>query len=196
LGQARGGAIRLMTSGERVQVHHLCERFGWRKIGEVKAYEGASLSGERHGFTPVAEAEIDEALGFATEHLQVTSGLIDLSWRFAQPDRETMAESQRAGMLYWSPSTEPSLKGSRSGALVSLWSDEEDGQPMLGVSMIACVPERLTSMLSELRRLAGSLSLPTVLWHAPAQDRVESDLQAAGYVSRYPGSAYLFGREG
>ena len=32
------GIIRLMTSSERVQVHHLCERTGYTKIGEVADY--------------------------------------------------------------------------------------------------------------------------------------------------------------
>jgi len=32
------GAIRLMTSSERLQVHHLCERTGYTKLGEVAGY--------------------------------------------------------------------------------------------------------------------------------------------------------------
>jgi GNAT superfamily N-acetyltransferase len=32
------GVIRLMTSSQRVQVHHLCERTGYTKLGEVAGY--------------------------------------------------------------------------------------------------------------------------------------------------------------
>src|SRR5512140_1085345 len=39
----RGGAIRLMTSSERVQVHHLCARLGYQKIGEVRSYVAAPV---------------------------------------------------------------------------------------------------------------------------------------------------------
>ena len=33
------GVVRLMTSSQRVQVHHLCEKLGYTKILEVKELE-------------------------------------------------------------------------------------------------------------------------------------------------------------
>ena len=33
------GTLRLMTSSQRVQVHHLCERTGFAKIAEVTGYD-------------------------------------------------------------------------------------------------------------------------------------------------------------
>src|SRR5512146_635039 len=77
-----GGAIRLMTSSERVQVHHLCARLGYDKIGEVRAYVAPALEGEPHGFQPVAEAGVDDALHFASVHLGYCPGLADLGWKF------------------------------------------------------------------------------------------------------------------
>ena len=68
--QHGGGIMRLMTSWERVEVHHMCERFGWTKVGEVKEHMAPALPEETHTLRPVPQSELDEALRFALSHLE------------------------------------------------------------------------------------------------------------------------------
>jgi GNAT superfamily N-acetyltransferase len=181
--QHAGGAIRLMTSSERVQVHHLSARLGYDKIGEVKAYVAPAMSGELHGFQQVPEAGVDEALRFVSAHLGYCYGLADLGWKFAQPDRGLLEEMLRQGRLWRS---EPGLVG--------FWEDEDDGQRIMGLAFAACDGGSIRTLLGDVRRLAGKLGYASVLWHAPVDEAVLGAAEQAGFESEYPGSAYLFGK--
>ena len=80
------GVVRLMTSSERVQVHHLCERTGYARVGEVIAYRIATApqpvpstdtgSVRGHGqpavpaaFQAVPQDQVGAALAFASGRL-------------------------------------------------------------------------------------------------------------------------------
>lgn len=94
------GECRLMTSSERVQVHHLCARLGWEKIGEVRAYKASPLAtraGEGHRFRGVDSAEIADAVEFASINLDYCAGLVDLGWQFAVPDQAILEEEREEG---------------------------------------------------------------------------------------------------
>lgn len=191
--QHAGGTYRLMTSYERVQVHHLCQRFGWSKIGEVKMYEGAASRAKRaqraqpaHMFQPVAEAEAPDAARFASANLGYCWGLADIGWKHARPDQRIMEGYSREGTLHW--------WGEHEG-LIAYWDDTEGGPQAMGVVLAACKLEALALLLADLRRLAAELGFASVFWHAPARDDVEAALARAGYESKFPGSAWLFGKE-
>ncbi len=188
--QHAGGAFRLMTSSERVQVHHLCERFGWPRIGEVREYAAAatSLAGGQPPLRPVAEDEIAQALRFASAHLGYCWGLADLGWRFARPDLAMLEEQMRESRLYWWGQADPA-------GLMGFWEDEEDGQRVMGLAFAACDLPSLGGMLADVRRLAGDLGYSSVLWHAPVQHDVEDALHAAGFEPQWEGTAYLFSKE-
>jgi GNAT superfamily N-acetyltransferase len=181
-----GGAFRLMTAWDRVQVHHLCERFGWQKIGEVKSWEADAMVGGPHPFRPVASADVPDVLRFASAHLDYCWHLADLGWVFGVPDHAMLASQAQAGRLY---------RSADSAALLGCWEDVDDGPRTMGVSFIACALEALPTTLSDVRRLAASRGFDRVLWHAPVRDNVEAVLAAAGYESIHPGSAFLFGKE-
>ena len=178
-----GGAFRLMTSSDRVQVHHLCERLGWLKVGDVKSYRAAPTPGTGEAFQPVAQNDVTRALSFASANLAYSGGLINSSWKFAAPDEFTLLEKIRQNQLSW-------WRG-RAG-LLAWWDDEDDGETILGVGFIACPMESLEAMLVDIRRLAGGLGFSSVLWQAPVRADVESALKAAGFLSRWDGSAFLF----
>ena len=180
--QNAGGAIRLMTNSERVQVHHLCARLGYDKIGEVKAYVATALEGA-HGFRQVPESGVDDALRFASAHLGYCFGLADLGWKFVAPDRSVLEEMVRHGRLWQS-----------GRGLVGFWEDEDDGQRTMGLAFAACEPGSLTALLNDIRRLAGELGYSSVLWHAPVDEGVLEAAEKAGFESEYPGSAFLFGK--
>ena len=184
--QHAGGAIRLMTSSQRVQVHHLCARLGYEKIGEVRAYVAAPLADEPHGFRRVEHDELEDALRFISGHLDHCGGLGDFGWKFALPDRALLAEQVGAGRLW----------RRHDDALIGCWEDEDDGQRTLGLAFAACDPGSIREVLRGVRWLAGEQGYSSVLWHAPVRDDVLKAAQAAGYESEMPGSAYLFGKGG
>ncbi len=181
--QHAGGVIRLMTSSERLQVHHLCARLGYDKVGEVKAYVAPSTIGGPHGFWQVMSSGLDAALRFASAHLGYCYGLADFGWKFAAPDHALLEEQCKDGRLWQSEI-----------GLVGYWDDEDDGQRIMGLSFAACDPGAITALLSDVRRLAGALGYSSVLWHAPAVEDILRDAEKAGFESEYPGSAYLFGK--
>ncbi len=182
-----GGACRLMTSSERVQVHHLCERLGWEKIGEVRAYRASPLAGqagEGHRFLGVDPEEVRDALEFASANLGYCSDLIDLGWQFAVPDRTVLEEQRREGRLWWW----------EGGGLLAVWEDKDDGERTMGIAFAACEPELVGGMLLDARRLADELDYTSVLWHAPVRVDMLKSAEGAGFGSEFPGSAYLFGK--
>ena len=185
--QNAGGTIRLMTSWERVEVHHLCERFGWTKVGEVKSHMAPALQEAPRALRPVAQRELDAALPFARAHLEHSRGLADLSWVSGAVDEELLQEECRGERLLWWQAG-----GSDPAGLVGLWEDEEDGEPILGIAFMACDVVSLHDMLLDVRRLAGQRGRNAVIWLAPARDDVEAALQAAGLESRWDGSAYVY----
>ncbi len=207
--QNAGGCIRLMTAWDRVQVHHLCERFGWRKIGEVKAWEAPATQGD-HSFVPVPESDVPEALRFAFAHLDYCWQLADVGWVFAMPDEPMLVDQARRGRLYRSLTPDfRSLSENdaasrsperlrKSPAIVGFWDewDEGDGERALGISFLACSPDSLTATLPDLRRLAGALGYASIRWHAPFRGDAEAALIATGFESMLPGSAFLFGKDG
>ncbi len=178
-----GGAIRLMTSSQRVQVHHLCARLGYDKLGEVKAYVASPLAGEPHGFQQFTSTDVDDALRFVSKHLGYCYGLADFGWKFAVPDRARFEEMSRDGRLWQA-----------ENGLVGYWDDEDDGQRTMGLAFAACDRSAIAALLRDVRRLAAELGFSSVLWHAPVEDDVLRAAEHAGYASEYPGSAYVFGK--
>ena len=63
--------------------------------------------------------------------------------------------------------------------MLSYWEDEDDGQKVLGVGLLACNTGSLKDMLIDLRRLAGQLGFDRLVWLAPAMEKVEAALQQA-----------------
>ncbi len=188
--QYGGGAIRLMTSWTRVEVHHLCERFGWQKVGEVRAHFAPPLDGKPEALRPVEDGELDAALRFGRAHLDYANGLADLDWRAASVDEEILRDGCSQGDLLWW--RRQAQEAGEPAGLVGVWTGEEDGQSFLGIGFIACDMADLAGVLLDCRRLAGQRGLANAYWHAPARQDVEAALQEAGLISRWDGSAYLF----
>jgi GNAT superfamily N-acetyltransferase len=190
--QHGGGTLRLMTSWERVEVHHLCERFGWTKVGEVKEHMAPSLDEETAAFAPVQPPELDEALRFALSHLDHSHGLADLGWQEGAVDAEILHDQCARGDLFWWQPGGAHPSGLGPSGLVGVWPDEEDGEPLLGIAFMACDVPSLAAMLLDVRRLAARGGIANVTWHAPARDDVEATLRLSGFISRWDGSAYIY----
>jgi len=191
------GVVRLMTSSERVQVHHLCERTGYARAGEVISYRSLPLpraapsqagrqAAASAAFQAVAEDQVPPALAFASAHLDYADGLMDSGWRFSAPARDALGRSAGHGHLHW-------WRG-RQG-LLSTFEDEQDGEPFLAIGFAAIAQ---LSSLSDLLRDASSLSLlqgyTGVCWLAPAQEPVQTSLRNAGYTTEWEHTGFLYAR--
>jgi GNAT superfamily N-acetyltransferase len=177
------GMLRLMTSSERVQVQHLSARTGFGKVGEVWAYKAPPGDVSLQGFERVDPQDLDQAVLFASGHLVGPHQLMDLGWRFAAPDRETLARLIRDQRLYW--------WHGRSG-LAGFWEDDDEAGQVLAISFVACAPGELTSLLVGIPSLAKENHYASVLWLAPNDRQLQADLSTAGYVSEWEHSGFLY----
>jgi GNAT superfamily N-acetyltransferase len=199
------GTLRLMTSSERVQVHHLSERTGYRKVGEVWSYrspaavltrpEATELSepesrasrpspaGPRHAFELVTLDDIAAAVKFTSGHLAGSHNLLDLGWRFTAPDEATLATLVHAQRLYW--------WDGRSG-LAGFWEDDDEAGRVLAISFVACEASRLIDLLADVPRLAAQNGYVSALWLAPHDRALESALLSAGFSSEWDHSGFLY----
>ncbi len=181
-----GGGVRLMTSSERVQVHHLCERMGYAKLGEVRSYAAPAEAG--HDLFLVASVgDVRRAAEFSAEHLRDYNGLMDSGWRFSKPDEAILKGKAEEGRLWW--------WRAEGEALMACWEDEDEGVKVLGIGFIAAPRELLKEALSEARRLANRLGYARVLWLAPVLSWVEEALREAGYITDWDGTGFLYGNE-
>jgi GNAT superfamily N-acetyltransferase len=182
-----GGTIRLMTSSQRLQVHHLCERTGYTKIGEVIGYDAPVPEDDvPHAFRLVAQNETPDAVEVASRRLTHSNGLMDSGWRFSVPDNLVIKEVISRNKLYW--------WCGRDG-LFTYWTDEDDEKRVLGVGLAACELRNLAAFLMDARRLARANQYESVRWHAPAADEIKAALQQAGYSTDWDNTAYIYERQ-
>lgn len=77
-----------------------------------------------------------------------------------------------------------------------MWEDEDDGERVLGIGFAAVSQTSLSTMLADVRRLAGRLGFARALWLAPAKPWVKAALKQSGFATDWDGTAYLFGKKG
>lgn len=177
------GPLRLMTSSQRVQVHHLCERTGFAKVGEVTGYDAPALADSSHAFQPIGPDQVPEAANYAGLHSSPFGALMDSGWRFFAPDEPALKQTAREQRLFW-------WRG--RDALFSYWEDQDDAR--LGVGLVTVSTPDLASLLTDARRLAAEKHFASVRWHAPAGADVQAALTAAGYVTDWDSPAYLYAK--
>jgi len=193
------GVVRLLTSSQRVQVHHLCERQGFVRVGERAFFIAQPLAAQLGDlpFVSVAETDIPEAVQAAleAETVPLTGPFVDLGWRFALPDPDALRKffiGRAEARPYW-------WRG--RDRLLLAWEDEWDEGHFLLVSLIACrhVPEGgaktdLTALLLDLRALAARDGFHAVGWNANLVQPLAETLAEAGFSREDNHSGYLFER--
>ena len=197
------GVVRLMTSSERVQVHHLCERTGYARVAEVISYHSAPTPDrapspdsalQRAGgraavptdFQSVTGDQVAPAVACAADHLAYSNGLMDSGWQFSVPDLDTLGRRAAQGHLHW--------WRDRQG-LLATFEDEQDGEPFLMVGFAAIAQlSRLSQLLGDAAHLASQRGYAGVGWLAPAQEPVEAALRDAGYATDWEHTGFLYAR--
>ncbi len=178
------GALRLMTSSKRVQVHHLSEARGFVRVGEVCAYAADALAESTDAFAPLRAEEADEAAEFCQRWSP--NGYLNVGWKFAAPNAEAICAAMKdENLFFW-------WRG--RGGIVSAWEDDEEGAPRLIVGMEACAGEDRIELLKDLRRLASARGAVVARWMNVIGESVLRDLDAAGYRKDWEDTAYLYER--
>lgn len=183
------GVIRLFTGSYNQRVQHLCQRSGFRKVGEFTPYIAASLGEGKHRFRPVLPGEAAAALEFALKTRTETcpDGLMDVGWRRVNLSLERLKDAiDRQRAWWWGQ------RGTSRQALL-LASDEEDEQgPFLLVQYLACPLESLKQCLLDARYLAAALNFPRLGWFAPLHPQLEAILSSVAFEREWDDSVYLY----
>ncbi len=182
------GIARLMTSSQRVQVHHLCKKFGYTKTGEMAGFLVPPLAEPTDTFRPLRENEIPEAVHCVetSSSSLLSNGLIDLGWRFVTPNPNTFRELVRQKLAWW--------WREREGLLLA-WGDEgktPEDERLLAVGLPACQIEALPEFLLDVRRLSAQLGYDNVYWIAPLRGELIEILKEAGFERKWENTGYIY----
>jgi len=177
------GVVRLMTSSQRVKVHHLSEARGFVKLGEVLAYGSDPLAEPTDAFMPLALEELNEALEFCRR--AAPGRLMDMGWRFVTPNADSLRAVVAEGLAYW-------WRG-RAGFL-SAWDDEFDGGIRFVVGLEACAEAERVELLVDVRRLASARCAAVAGWMGILNETIIQNLAAAGYAQAWENTGFLYER--
>jgi GNAT superfamily N-acetyltransferase len=182
------GVLRLATASSRLQVQHLCERTGFKKVAEFTSYKAPVLEGQTDNFQLLALQDIPKALDFiiTSPSLALSAGLVDIGWQWARPDARHLKQAVERNQARW-------WKG-RDGLLV-FREDDEDGKVFFtAIQVAACPLEVIASLLGDYRRLAATLGYSTAYWMAPVDPKLQPALQIAGFQRDWDASIYVYER--
>ena len=180
-----GGVIRLATSSERVQVHRVCGRLGFRRAGVFRVTAAKPLARGACEYRPVTAAELPEAIAFWKEHGAAwkTPDLVNDGWQWSRFTETWLAEVILRGSAWWWQN--------RSGLLLTYDSDH-DNKPSLEVSAVIAPAVKLVPMLRQLRLLAHAKKAGRAAWVAPDNPRITQTVQRAGFTSAWDSRLWLF----
>jgi len=183
------GVMRLATSAQRVQVHHLCGRSGFTKVGEYASYSAPVLPEVADRFHLVEAQQAQVALDFVlgSELFTLSHGLMDLGWEWCRPDAARLAAATQEGRAWWWQSAESAARL----LLVTGLDDDENGI-FLVLQLVAGAPGELPACLGDYRRLTARLGYPKAAWVAPCQPAILAALEQAGFQRDWDNNLYIF----
>jgi GNAT superfamily N-acetyltransferase len=183
------GTLRLMTSAENLAVHHVCQKTGFVKTQEVRAYKAAPIPEPTESFSPVDNLSEAAAFAVSSGSIQTTNGLIDLGWRIASPDEHVfeMYSNEDAGFVhkfYW---------WKEKQGLFSAWIDQDDEKRTLVLGVVACSLEVLPALLRDIRRFAAQEKFDSIFQIAFDMPPIVSLFEQAGFEKHWKESnAFIF----
>jgi predicted PurR-regulated permease PerM/ribosomal protein S18 acetylase RimI-like enzyme len=182
-----GGVIRLATSSERVQVHRLCARLGFRRVGICRVMAAKPVTRGVCEYRPVAAAEMQEAVAFWKQHDAAwkTPELISDGWRWSLFTEAQMSEFVRRGDAWW---------WRNRTAILLTYDSDHDNEPSLEVAAVISPADKLAPMLRQLRVLAHSKKAGRAAWVMPDTPRLTQTARRAGFTSAWDGRLWLFER--
>jgi GNAT superfamily N-acetyltransferase len=179
-----GGMLRLMTNSKRVKVHHLSEARGFKRIGEVFAYEAEPLAEPTDAFTLLEPEDANEAVALCDQFMP--GGMMGIGWKFLSPAPTALYAAAKEGFAWW-------WRG-RSGVL-SAWQDDDERGKFLSLGLGVCEVDERVRLLMDYRRLASLRGEVTVSWMGVVNEPIREALITAGYHSTWEDGGYLYERE-
>jgi len=182
------GVVRLMTSSQRVQVQHLCEKLYFEKIGEVIGVIASPLDDPVVSFQLLKKSAIPTALQLIRLNptLTLCNNLLDRGWRFITPDYPTLQELvEKKRVWTW--------RG-QEGLLLD-WTDEGEQsgyERQLAIGLPACHINALPEFLMDVRRLAAKLGYEKVFWSTPVRDELDSIFGKTGFEHDWDHPAFIY----
>ena len=185
------GVLRLATASNRLQVHHLCERTGFRKIVELSLFGASILEDDgvavlEDHFNLVQTAEISKVLelSYQSPVLGWASGLINLGWQWVNPSEGYISAAiQRKQAWWWC---------GEQGLLLLAEDPESEDEVVPFIQMLACSPEVAGDVLLDCRRLVCTLGYTKVVWAAPLNLELQTILQVAGFQREWELSLVIY----
>ncbi len=178
------GVVRLMTNSRRVKVHHLSEARGFKRLGEIYAYEAEPLAEFTDAFTPVKLDEVNEAVAFCQRVEQ--DRLMGVGWTFSMPSFTTLYAAAQDGLAWW-------WRG-QTGILAA-WRDDDERGDHLTVGLDVCAGDERAEMLMDYRRLVSLRGEIVASWMAVVSESLGQTLQAAGFKCMWEDGGYLYERK-
>jgi GNAT superfamily N-acetyltransferase len=182
------GVVRLMTNAKNIRVHHLCEKLGFQKTGEMVGFVAEPLKGRVESFAPAVDLKEAAQFALASESIRLANGISDFGWRVMQPIEEALKQFTAPGadfehkLLWWR----------NKQALLSTWDDDDDGEPVIGVGLAACEMNDLPVLLMDVRRLAGQKNCKNVIHIAYSNERIFAALGEAGYERKWENAGFIY----
>lgn len=179
------GIIRLTTGSYNIKVHQMCERTGFTRIAEFIPYRALCLREGRSHFTPIKIEEAPRALDFVlgSPTHDLSWGLINLGWVYANPQLKHIQEAISDGHAWW-------WKGGRG--FLSIWEDREDDGHEPGIQLVGCPVDDILEFLIDYRRLMGEKGYQSAGWVAPNQPEVLTCLEKADFYRSWDVSLFVF----
>ncbi len=189
------GAIRLATNSQRLAVHRICQRTGFKKVAELSSFSAnaipldprKALSVDQKDFIRLSREDLDDARKFVKNNpLQKYGGsFVDLGWQWLPLPGENLAHFLQTQSAYWWQHRQGLL-------LLGEDNDEESGELFGLIRWLGCELADLARFLYDVRILVGRLGYQKASWIAPIHPAVKAALKAAGFENDWDFSLYLF----
>jgi predicted PurR-regulated permease PerM/GNAT superfamily N-acetyltransferase len=182
-----GGAIRLATSSERVQVHHLCDRLGFHHVDTFLVMAAAPTRRGENAFEAIAAADAPAAFAHWQQAAcaREGAGLVNTGWRWSRLTEDRVREFARRGRAWWWKN--------RTGILF-LYDSDRERRSSLEIAAVFSPSGKLTAMLTQARRLAGLSGAERLAWAMPNLPAVAKAARRAGFEQEWDGQLWIFER--
>ncbi|MGD0175000.1 MAG: AI-2E family transporter [Anaerolineales bacterium] len=182
-----GGMIRLATSSENVQVHHLCDRLGFHPIETFRIMAASPKDRGESAFELITEADAPAAVALSKKsaYNRSVSGLVNTSWRWSRLTEDRMREFIQRGRAWW---------WKNRAAVLMLYDSDHESEPSLEIAAVLSPATQLAAMLGQARRLAGLSGAARLAWAMPDHPAAADAARRAGFTQDWDGQLWIFER--
>jgi predicted PurR-regulated permease PerM/GNAT superfamily N-acetyltransferase len=183
-----GGVLRLATSSERVEVHHLCARLGFQRTGVYRLISAAPLARGAHEFQPLTPADAAEAAALWRQRAAAwkTPDLVNDSWKWGRFSETLLLKFIQRGDAWWWRGRTAILLGYRR---------ERDKQINFEAAAVLAPPKTLALLLRQMRGLAHERQADRTVWVMPDSPHLTQSARNAGYKPVWDERLWLFERD-